>query len=204
MDVSDDAETMTLLQQAGDGDVSSLNTLFQRNRKRLKQMVSVYWDSRLATRIDESDVVQEALAAAAQRIAKYVEERPIPFYPWLRQIAWERLMQLRQTHLGVQKRSVSREQSIDANVSNESVLQLANRFATAESSPSQKVARAEMHASVRAALDQLSPDDREVLVLRYLEQLSTSEAAIVLGISPDAVSKRHMRAIKRLRDKIAD
>ena len=52
---------------------------------------------------------------------------------------------------------------------------------------------------IEQALDQLPPRDREVLVLRHLEQLSTSETAAVLGVSEGAAKLRHLRALERLR-----
>ena len=45
------------------------------------------------------------------------------------------------------------------------------------------------------ALAKLSAADREVLVLRYLEQLSTADIAGVLGVGEGAVKMRHRRAL---------
>jgi RNA polymerase sigma-70 factor (ECF subfamily) len=49
----------------------------------------------------------------------------------------------------------------------------------------------------------LAENDREILALRHLEQLSVREIAAVLGISEGAVKVRHVRALKRLRDLLA-
>jgi RNA polymerase sigma factor (sigma-70 family) len=57
---------------------------------------------------------------------------------------------------------------------------------------------------VWALLDGLAAGDRDVLVLRFLEKLSTAEAAAVLGISPGAVRLRLMRALERLRFQLGD
>ena len=57
---------------------------------------------------------------------------------------------------------------------------------------------------MRAALAGLGERDREVLVLRYLEQLSTRDVAAVLGISEGAVKVRHLRALERLRRLLGD
>jgi RNA polymerase sigma-70 factor (ECF subfamily) len=45
--------------------------------------------------------------------------------------------------------------------------------------------------------------DREVLVLRHFEMLSNEEAAQVLGLKPSAASNRHLRALKRLKEIMA-
>jgi RNA polymerase sigma-70 factor (ECF subfamily) len=58
--------------------------------------------------------------------------------------------------------------------------------------------RNELRDRVHAALARLAVRDREVLVLRYLEQLSTRETAAVLGITEAAVKVRHVRALQRL------
>ncbi len=54
-----------------------------------------------------------------------------------------------------------------------------------------------------AALDRLSPAEREVLQLVLWEQLSHAEAAQVLGCSANAVAIRVHRAKARLRDLLA-
>src|SRR5262249_54253574 len=59
--------------------------------------------------------------------------------------------------------------------------------------------RAEARLRVRAALEQLPPRDREVLVLLYMEDLSAVEIAATLGMTEGAVRTRHLRALERLR-----
>jgi RNA polymerase sigma factor (sigma-70 family) len=51
-----------------------------------------------------------------------------------------------------------------------------------------------------AALTRLKPKDRELLILRYMEQLDVEQIASVMGISRTAVTSRHLRAIQRLRE----
>jgi len=53
--------------------------------------------------------------------------------------------------------------------------------------------------ALRAALDELAPMDRAVLVLRYLEDVSVADTADALGVSPGAVRNRTLRALDRLR-----
>src|SRR5437660_3654438 len=103
-------DTDFLVAQARQGDASARQELLVRHRSRLRRMVTVHLDRRLAARVDPSDVVQEALAEADQRLSDYARNRPIPFYPWLRQLAWDRLIDLYRRHVQAGKRSVRREE----------------------------------------------------------------------------------------------
>ncbi len=85
----------------------------------------------------------------------------------------------------------------------QSAMQLADRFVASQTSPSRQIMRGELRQRVREALDRLPPNDRELLVLMYLEQLSTAEISAVLGISEKAVTMRHLRALDRLRGILA-
>jgi RNA polymerase sigma-70 factor, ECF subfamily len=192
-----DSEVEGLLDQAGRGDGAACQELLARHRARLRQMVALRIDRRVAARVDPSDVVQEAFADAARKLPEYLRERPLPFYPWLRRLAWERLMKLHHRHIAADKRSVTRESP--APLPDESALQLAGLLLAPGPSPSERAQRQELCARVRAALGRLPERDREVLVLRYLEQMSTAEIAAVLGTTAGAVKVRHLRALERLR-----
>lgn len=194
-------DTDELIARAQGGDSRAREKLLVRHRDRLKQMVALRLDRRLAKRVDSSDVVQEALTDAAEKLSAYLEKPPLPFYPWLRRLAWERIVKLHEHHLAAAKRDVRREEPW---LSHESALALAKRIMPHGTSPSQRAARAEMHGRVQAALAQLRERDREVLVLRYLEQLTTRESAAVLGITENAVKVRHLRALERLRGQLKE
>ncbi len=197
------SNTDELVRRAGEGDASAIQMLFERHRGRLAQMVNVRMDPRVRGRIDPSDVIQETLAAASQKMDKYLANRPLPFYPWLRQIAWEKLVHLHDRHLRAAKRSVMREQYFRPDISDESAFALAERFIGSASNPSAAALRKEVRERVRQALDDLAEEDRELLLLRYLEQLPSQEIAAIVGISEAAVNMRHMRALERMRGKLS-
>jgi RNA polymerase sigma-70 factor (ECF subfamily) len=161
-------------------------------------MVGVRLDRRLAPRLDPSDVVQEALAEAARRLPDYLRDRPLPFYPWLRQLARERLARLHHHHVNTDKRSVNREEA-GLPLPDESALSLVACLAGPGPSPSSHLVQAELCTRVQAALGRMDEQDREVLILRYLEQLPTRDIAATLGISEGAAKMRHLRALERLR-----
>jgi RNA polymerase sigma-70 factor (ECF subfamily) len=192
-------DTEQLLDLAGQGDREARDRLLDRHRRRLRNMIALRIDSRLAARIDPSDVVQESLAEAAGKLSEYIRARPLPFYPWLRELALRRLIALYRQHVRSQKRSVRREEARLTFLTDDSVRDLAQRLAARGSSPSGRLKRQEVQERMRATLARLAERDREVLVLRHLEQLSTKEIAAVLGITEGAVKVRHLRALERLR-----
>jgi RNA polymerase sigma-70 factor (ECF subfamily) len=192
-----------LIEQASQGDGSARQQLLGRHRARLRKLIAVRLDRRLAARVDPSDVIQEALADADRKLSDYLRRRPLPFYPWLRQLTLERLVKIHQRHLRVRKRSAAREEPGGLDLSDESVLELAQRLIDPGTGPSQRLLREELYRRVQGALAQLSERDREVLIMRYLEQLSPTEIAAALEVSEGAVKVRHVRALRRLRALLA-
>jgi RNA polymerase sigma-70 factor, ECF subfamily len=191
-------DTQELLERSIRGDIAARQELLVRHRTRLRRMISVRLDRRLSARVDPSDVVQEALANAARHLDEYLRDRPLPFYPWLRQFAWERLCKLHRHHIHAQRRSVNREEP-DMPLPDESVRQLAHRLLASGTSPSRRLIRQEHRERVRAAMAALAAQDREVLVMRHLEQMESPEIAAALGITEGAVRNRQYRALIRLR-----
>jgi RNA polymerase sigma-70 factor, ECF subfamily len=192
-------DTDWLVEQARRGDAEARKGLMERHRSRLRQMVRLRLDSRLAARMDPSDVVQEALTSAYLRLDDYLRDPPLPFYPWLRQIAWDCLVQLHRRHVTARRRSVTREEVWQPGLSSDSVLRLSQRLVSRGSSPSNYVLRQELRERLQAALAKLAPNDREILVMRNLEQMPAAEIAAVLGIKEGTVRVRHLRALERLR-----
>ncbi len=190
--------TDQLVELAARGDASAADELLDRCRSRLRRMVAVRLDERISARVDPSDVVQEALAEAHAKLPDYFAHRPVSFYPWLRQIAWQRLLKLHRTHLAADRRSVRREAAGDVPLPDDSAMQLVDRLTAPDAEPAQQALRRELRQRVRAALDELDAADRELLVMRYLEHMPLKEIAETLAISSDAAKKRHARALERL------
>jgi RNA polymerase sigma-70 factor, ECF subfamily len=193
-------DTDELLRQTSQGSAGARDKLLTRHQDRLRKLIAYRMDRRLAARLDPSDVVQDVLIEAARKLPDYMRERPLPFYPWLRQIACDRLIELYRQHIQAQKRSVRREEPDAIALPDESLAELASRLVTSATSPSQRLLRKEIQERIRNALKRLAGRDREVLEIRHLEQLSVAETAAVLGISQAAVKTRHLRALQRLQE----
>jgi RNA polymerase sigma-70 factor (ECF subfamily) len=197
--------TAVLLDRVRAGQEQALGELFTLYRERLWRMLYVRLDRRLASRASPDDVLQEAFLDVARRVGEYLAAPTVPFYVWLRFLTVQRMQMLHRAHLGAQARDVTLEVPLREGggppASSES---MAGQLVSRMTSPSQAAIRHELQERLRAALDAMEPLDREVLALRHFEELSNNEVAEVLGISKDAASKRHVRALKRLKEIFTD
>jgi RNA polymerase sigma-70 factor (ECF subfamily) len=199
------AETVHLIERARAGDPDALNDIFTRHRERLRRMVEMRLDTRVQARLDASDVIQDAYVEATQRLEEYLRDPKLPLFLWLRLVVGERLMKLHRHHLGAQMRDAGREVSLYRGaLPAASSAALAAQLLGKHTSPTQAVVRAERMLRLQEALNTLDPIDREVLSLRHFEELNRRETAQVLGIEEGAAAKRYIRALKRLKDTLAD
>jgi RNA polymerase sigma-70 factor, ECF subfamily len=198
--MSDPDDTEALVAKAVNGDSDTLSRLMERYRQRLERMVALRLDRRIQGRVDASDVVQEAMIAASRRLQEYAANPPMSFFLWLRWIAGEKLLSAHREHLGAQKRDVRQEVSLYRRPMPQACsVSLAQQLLGQLTSPTQAVVRAEMQLLVQDVLNSMDAIDREILVLRNFEQLSTTETAEALGIKRSTASKRYISALKRLK-----
>ena len=66
--------------------------------------------------------------------------------------------------------------------------------------PQEELERRELHRAVQQALDRLTPEHREVLILREIQQLSYDEIADVLSLDLGTVKSRINRGRRQLRE----
>ncbi len=195
----DHPKTEVLLQAAVAGDQAALGRLLERHRPSLRRTVAARVDARTANRLDPSDILQEAFTDAWRKLNAYARDRPLPFYPWLRRLVVEKYLQARRRILA-KRRTPAREESAGPVEVGESAWLLAERLAGSDTSPSRRLIAEEMKHKLLEALGRLAPADRQVLVLRYLEDLPFFEVAAVLGINENAAKVRHFRALLRIRE----
>ena len=65
-------ETNQLLKQARAGNLPAVEQLLEKYRGRLRRMVACRMDPRVSARVDASDVVQDALIEANQKLPEYL------------------------------------------------------------------------------------------------------------------------------------
>jgi RNA polymerase sigma-70 factor (ECF subfamily) len=196
MEMDEPSQTSVLLHRLRSGDREALVALFDCYRPRLQQMLRLRMDARVAARFDVSDVLQETYLDAARQIQGYLQQPQVAVYVWLRQLAWERLLNLQRQHLGVKCRAVEREVPLPA----ESSALLAKAILAHGPSPSQALLHEELRQRLQHSLDKLKPPDREVILMRHYEGMSNAEVAQALGLSASAATMRYGRALYRLKE----
>jgi RNA polymerase sigma-70 factor (ECF subfamily) len=198
MPAEGEGEIAELLAKVRAGDQQALAVLFACHRERLRRMVQLRLDHRLAGRVSPSDVLQEAYIDAVRRIDHYFQKPDQSFFGWLRLIVGQRLADVHREHLA-RKRDAGQEVPIHRGGPGADSSCLAACLLGSGTSPSHAAARTESFARLEEALDRMDPLDREVLTLRHFEELGNAEAAEILGIQPAAASKRYVRALARLK-----
>ena len=125
----------------------------------------------------------------------------MPFHLWLRQIAQDRLIDAHRRHRGAARRSIDREQAVGA--VDQSTYDLAAALVDPELTPAAAATWHELQRRFQAAVEELEESDREVILMRHFEYLSNAEVAAALGFSEPAAGMRYLRAMRRLREKLA-
>lgn len=176
------------------------------HRDRLRRMVKLRLDDRLHGRIDPSDVVQEAFLEATERRIEFESDPdPMPPFLWLRFITMQRLQIVHRRHLGTRARDAGREVSIHGYTYQDEISDgFAARLPGKDTSVGEITIRDERKNRVAQALKRIGAIDRDILVLRHFEQLTNIECARLLGLSESAATKRYIRALKRLKDILAE
>jgi RNA polymerase sigma-70 factor, ECF subfamily len=193
-------ELDALLCDAARGDTQAVCRLLEGHRTRLRKMIAARLDPRLASRLDPSDVVQETLSDAARKLPDYLRDRPLPFYPWLYRLAADRLARTHRDHVASTVRGIGREERGDGPSQDEqSATRLVDRLTANDTTPGHRMTREERRLLLAGAIERMGEADRDILGLRYLDQLSFDEIAAILEIGPGAAKMRHLRAIERLR-----
>ena len=137
----------------------------------------------LRSQEDRIDAVQECFLSALQAIGKF--EGKSTLGTWLHRIVVNAcLMKLRARTHGVQASIDGLLPQFDESGHHaQSVRRWSN-------TPDERLIREETRSLVRSCIDRLPEDYRTVLLLRDIEELSTDEAAAILGAAPGTVKTR--------------
>ncbi len=196
-----DDQTETLLRAARGGDADAINRLLEKHRGPVRRLVEMRLDRKVQRRVDVSDVVQDVMIEASGRLDKYLDDPVMAFHLWLRQIAWDRIIDTYRRHRVSAKRNMDREQPMSVPAgANHSTMELAVQLCDPGLTPAAAATQRELADQVESVIELLGDQDREIILMRHYEHLSNLEIAEVLNLNPPAASMRYLRALRRLRE----
>lgn len=192
-----------LLDAALRGDVVAWGELLEHYRPYLLLLARVQLGRRLQTKVDPQDLVQETYLHAHRDRERFRGSTEAELVAWLRSILAARLAKLLRHYYGTQSRDVTLERELEAALDDSSQM-LGQGLADSGSTPSGTVMRHENALRIAQALTKLSPEHREVLILRHLEGLSWAATGLRMNRSDDAAQKLWARAILRLQQALGE
>lgn len=190
-------ETIDLLRRAKSGDAKAVGDLYARFGDRLQAVVRLRLGSRLRTKVETCDIVQETLLAALPQLEKGDFPTSGALFHWLTRLAENRIRDLAD-HFGAQKRDAGRERPLEVrNPTGDSMFGPIADIATT-GTPSMYASRNEEIEALEHAIDSLPDEQREALILVRYEGMSLAEAGAVMNRSADAVRMMVSRALVKL------
>lgn len=182
------------LELARQGNALALGELLESFRPYIRAIVQPFCDRRLQARVDDSDLIQDALLEAHRCFAGFRGTTVAELAVWLRQIVIRSAGATLREFVATAKRDPTREQPVN---------DLAGLAGDA-STPSAQAIRNEQTARMAEALVRLPPDMQRVVVARHVDGLAHAQIAELLGRSEAAVRVLYVRALARLRELCAD
>ena len=189
------AEEEALIAEFRRTGATALAAFFAEHRDELQRLIRLRLDRRIARRVDESDIIQEAYVESCNRLKTYLDNPQIPPMAWVRRLARQVVVRIHREHFDTQKRDLRREAHGTPTVPMDLF-----ELSAAITPPDAKCERGELQQNVLSIMQQMTPNEREILVLVHAEELTIREAAAEIGINLEAAKKRYRRALLRLRD----
>jgi RNA polymerase sigma-70 factor (ECF subfamily) len=190
------ADFAAALDAARRGAPAALGHLLEACRNYLLLVANQELDPGLQAKFGPSDLVQDTLLEAQRDFGRFHGRSAEEWRAWLRQILRNNLANAARQFRATAMRDVGREIALSEAAREEHV----EALVCSGSSPSSVVAADEEARRLRAAVERLPPDYREVVRLRHEEGLSYEEIGRRLGRSDEAVRKLWTRAIVLLKE----
>jgi len=200
LNVSDtETQVKQWLTNARAGSPEDLGRLMVTCRTYLYLVANQELDQSLLAKGGASDLVQETYQHALEGFGSFKGDSAKELRAWLRTILRNHLSNLRRKFVRTQKRSASKEISIDT------VVDLDTReiaLHSREPSGEQRMIESEQKNIISQAMNRLRPAHRKIILLRHRDGLSFGQIAEKTGKKSTALRKLWARAIEALQSEI--
>jgi RNA polymerase sigma-70 factor (ECF subfamily) len=189
-------DAVTLIQAARAGSRDALGSALETYRNYLLLIAERELGDDLRAKGGASDLVQEAFLEAHKDFAQFQGQTEADLRGWLRTLLLNRLSKFARRYRQTQKRGIGSEVPLDAGQ------HAGAGLAAAQPTPSVMLMVGERAKAVQLALERLPKDHRDVILMRYQEQLTFEEVGRRMGRSADAARKLWWRALVRLQEEL--
>ena len=190
-------KTQHLIVLAKDGDESALEQLCRVYSERVRWIVRLRMGGEIRSKLESMDLAQDVFISALRDLGNFTYKNEGDFLRWLSKIAENRLRD-NLDRLHANKRDIRKEvrlKSYEPTTGDSFVAALGPIDTT---TPSVIMSKREDLAKLARAIDALTSEYKEVIVLTKIEGLSYKEIAESLGKSSDAVRMLVSRAMAAL------
>ena len=186
-----EARDDVLVARAMKGDLSAFRELVERYQQRVHSVALGV----MGNFEDAEDVTQDAFLKAYKNLSSFRGQSS--FYTWVYRIAF---------NLAIDEKR-RRYRHVETNVSEMSAIDVAAQDSKRDGTsilsdsprPDAELERSELRGQIAAAMAELSPEHRAVIVLREVEGLSYAEISDAVGCSKGTVMSRLHHARRRLK-----
>lgn len=191
----DPADFTRLLATARAGSTEALGRLWQEYRNYLLLVAHEKLDPDLQAKVSPSDLVQETFLEAQRDFAQFHGDREGELRAWLGRILANNVANVTRHYKATDMRAVDREVPLPGMTDSG---QRGPDLPRDTPTPSDRVVAQEDLAALEEALARLPDHYRQVLRLRYDEQLPFADIGMALGCSAEAARKLWVRALDSL------
>jgi RNA polymerase sigma-70 factor (ECF subfamily) len=172
----------------------------ERFREYLRVLARLHLDRRIQQKVDPSDVVQETLIKAHEKIRDFRGADEAQLAAWLRTILARNMTDIVR-HFRRGRRNMALEQSLQVAV-DESSARIDAWLAAEQSSPSEQAMHEERLCRLASAIADLPEDQRTAIELHHLKGCSLVETSGQMEKTVAATAGLIRRGLIRLRDRL--
>jgi RNA polymerase sigma-70 factor (ECF subfamily) len=181
-------ESAALLRRARDGAPDAIDALYQKVAGRLLALIRLRMGQALRARLESRDILQATLLKSFEHLPQFEQSDSASFMAWLAKIA-ENEIRDQADRQARQRRDARLEVRLETG---DDVVATRVRSALSRLILDEEAGRLEQ------ALEALTEDHRDVIILRTFEELSFREIGLRLGKSEDACRMLFARAMTAL------
>ena len=181
-------ETQILLNKHREGDLESLDHLYSKYYTRLGAIVRARIGTSLKSNTSEEDILQSAIMESLKSIDKFEYRTEGAFMHWMGKIITNKIND-KASFFKAKKRDASKTVG-EVDVINEPIAQTLT--------PSAVMSKNEDIENLYQLLDSLPEDQKELIIMNKIEEMSYSEIALEIDSTPEAVRKKISRIMIKL------